>query len=108
MLPPASIEARVEGAPRVFGVPPGVNDRQAVVELERVHEDIAQWVVRDRDRNRPETRTNLLHRRHYLPVPRLFLEHSGDLNHGLSPYVGRARPTNGGAERRVGVPQFEV
>ena len=82
MDPPASIEAVVQRRPGVVGVPPGVDDGDAVVELEGVDEDVAQGVVRDGHRDRPQPGPHLLDRGHDVAVPRLFLEHPGDDDHG--------------------------
>ena len=53
-------EAVVEGPPRLVGVPSGVDEGHAVVELEDVDEHVAQRVVRDRDGHRPQTRSDPL------------------------------------------------
>ena len=85
MDPPASVSAVVQRRPGVLGVPPGVDDGHAIVELEGVDEDVAQRVVRDGHRDGPQPGPDLLHGGHDVAVPCLFLEHSGDDDHGRAP-----------------------
>ena len=74
-------QAVIEGLPGVVGVPACVDQGHPVVELEGVDQDVAQRVVRDGHRDRPEARAHLLDRREHVAVPGLLLEGAGHSEH---------------------------
>ena len=49
-------QAVVEGLPGVVGVPTGIDHGHPVVQLDQVDQDVAQGVVGDGDRDRPQAR----------------------------------------------------
>ena len=82
----------VERLPGVVGVPPGVDEGDALVRLEGVDEDVAKGVVRDRDGDRPQAGPHLLDRREHLGLPGRTLQRPGDLESPHGPRVSVGPP----------------
>ena len=81
------LEAGAEHVPRLLGVPAGVDEGDATVALQRVDEHVAQRVVGQGHRDRPQSRPHLLDRGHDVLAPGLELRGAGDLDHtGKTPW----------------------
>jgi len=66
--------------PRRLGVPARVDHGDTVVQLEQVHDDVAQRVVRDGHRHRPQLRADLLDCGKHAVTPGLALRRPGHLD----------------------------
>ena len=75
---PSDAKPLAECIPRLVGVPPRVDQGDALVRLEAVDEDIAKRVVGDWDGDRPEPWSNLLDLRQNVGGPRCLLCGPGD------------------------------
>ncbi|SKY52444.1 Uncharacterised protein [Mycobacteroides abscessus subsp. abscessus] len=84
--------------PARVGVPAGVDEREpAVCRRQCVDEDVAQRVLGDEDRDRPEARPDFFDGRHFLTHPGLALAMAGDhdrrTHHLIRPRRDRAPQT---------------
>ena len=72
----------IERRPCHLGVPSGIHKGHAASgQLQGIDQHVAQRIVRDGDRDRPQARPHLLHGRHDLLVPGSLLRCAGDDDH---------------------------
>ena len=76
------MQPALEGRPCLVGVPSGVDDGNSIVELEGVHEHVAQRILRNGNGDRPETRAHLLDWREHVSMPGALLSEPGHLEGG--------------------------
>ena len=99
------LESEIQGLPGVVSGPPRVHNGHAAVEFECVDQHVAQWIIGNRDRNRPDAGANILDRRQHVAIPSLFLGNAGDGEHDAHGIGSTKTPSIRATSRRKSHPR---